>query len=72
MNETAHDDYELLDSGNGRKLERFGAHVLVRPAAGAVWDSALSAAEWDKADAWFDREEGNAWTFRKPLPPRGP
>jgi 23S rRNA (cytosine1962-C5)-methyltransferase len=69
MNETAHDDYELLDSGNGRKLERFGAHVLARPAAGAVWDPALSAAEWDKADAWFDREEGNAWTFRKPLPP---
>ena len=31
------DSYELLDSGNGRKLERFGPYTLARPCAQAVW-----------------------------------
>ena len=31
------DEYELLDSGNGRKLERFGEVILERPCAQAVW-----------------------------------
>ena len=39
-------DYELLDSGNGEKLERFGAYVLARPEPKALWDKNLSAAEW--------------------------
>jgi 23S rRNA (cytosine1962-C5)-methyltransferase len=68
MNGATHDDYELLDSGNGRKLERFGPYVLARPAASAVWIPALNEFEWDKADAWFDRDSGNSWTCRKPLP----
>jgi len=63
------EDYELLDSGSGRKLERFGRYVLVRPAAAAVWLPTLNTSEWEKADAWFDRDGGNAWTFKKSLPP---
>ena len=31
-------DYELLDSGNGRKLERFGSHVFIRPEHQAIWN----------------------------------
>ena len=39
-------DYELLDSGAGEKLERFGAYVLARPEPKALWDKSLSDTEW--------------------------
>ena len=39
-------DYELLDSGAGEKLERFGAYVLARPEPKALWDKSMSEAEW--------------------------
>ena len=39
-------DYELLDSGAGRKLERFGAYVLDRPEPKALWDPSLPGSEW--------------------------
>lgn len=61
------DDYELLDSGRGRKLERFGEYVLARPSAQAVW-SPQQAGLWDKADASFDREKGLHWRGRERLP----
>ena len=41
-------DYELLDSGAGEKLERFGAYVLARPEPKAFWDKSLPEAEWRK------------------------
>lgn len=41
-------DYELLDSGNGEKLERFGAYVLARPEPKALWDKSMSQREWDR------------------------
>ncbi|MBO7396789.1 MAG: RsmD family RNA methyltransferase [Bacteroidales bacterium] len=41
-------DYELLDSGNGEKLERFGAYVLRRPEPKALWTPSLSEAEWKR------------------------
>ena len=43
---TAWKDYELLDSGAGEKLERFGAYVLARPEPKALWNKSLSDAEW--------------------------
>jgi len=39
-------DYELLDSGAGEKLERFGSYVLSRPEPKALWGKSLSDAEW--------------------------
>ena len=39
-------DYELLDSGNGVKLERFGKYVLRRPEPKALWTPSLPDAEW--------------------------
>ena len=39
-------DYELLDSGAGEKLERFGSYVLARPEPKALWDKSLPDAEW--------------------------
>ena len=62
------EDYELLDSGDGRKLERFGKYVLARPCSQAMWRPVKSAAEWGRADASFDREDGNNWHGRANLP----
>ena len=41
-------DYELLDSGCGEKLERFGAFVLARPEPKALWDRSMPLSEWDR------------------------
>ncbi|MEG1479736.1 MAG: class I SAM-dependent methyltransferase [Kiritimatiellia bacterium] len=60
-------DYQLLDSGNGAKLERFGEFVLSRPCAQAVWQP-QHLALWNTATATFDREEGNQWHGRNRLP----
>ena len=43
-------DYELLDSGDGLKLERFGAYVFARPEVQAMWSRALPRKEWDAAE----------------------
>ena len=45
--------YELLDSGEGEKLERYGKFVLSRPDPQALWEKRLPVAEWQKADAVF-------------------
>src|SRR3989344_8570738 len=50
-------DYELLDSGEGEKLERFGSVVLSRPDPQALWKKGLSDEEWKKADGHFVRTE---------------
>ena len=62
------DDYELLDSGDGRKLERFGKYVLARPCSQAMWRPLKGEDEWARADASFDREDGNRWHGRNNLP----
>jgi 23S rRNA (cytosine1962-C5)-methyltransferase len=41
-------DYELIDVGNFEKLERFGQYITIRPEPQALWDKALSNAEWEK------------------------
>lgn len=64
------DDYELLDSGGERKLERFGNVRLVRPAGQAVWHPTLPETEWQNISAGFDREDGNQWHNRHNLPPQ--
>jgi len=48
-------DYELLDSGQGEKLEKYGNAVLCRPDPQAIWSKKLSESEWKKADAVFTR-----------------
>ena len=62
------DGYELLDSGGGRKLERFGEYVLARPCSQAMWRPSLPEGDWARADASFDREDGNRWHGRGNLP----
>ncbi|GAB4450102.1 MAG: class I SAM-dependent rRNA methyltransferase [Anaerolineales bacterium] len=61
------DDYALLDSGDGLKLERFGDYVFVRPEAQAMWRRAL-VSEWKNADAVFvptGEESGGHWDFKR-------
>lgn len=65
--------YSLLDSGNGRKLERCGRYRIIRPAGQAIWQPSLSASAWQDIDAEFTgdlAEEGTGrWRFdRKELP----
>jgi 23S rRNA (cytosine1962-C5)-methyltransferase len=52
-----HNEYELLDSGEGRKLERFGQVVLSRPCGQATW-LRLDPERWAGTAASFDRERG--------------
>ena len=59
-------DYELLDSGDGEKLERFGSTLLSRPDPQALWRKNLSDTDWKKSDAHFTRTESEgAWRFKK-------
>jgi len=62
-------DYELIDSGEGEKLERFGLYVLRRPDPQALWKKNLDDKEWKKANATFVREGDNAkWRFKDGIP----
>lgn len=63
-------DYELLDSGEGEKLERFGQYVVVRPDPQILWAKSLPHQEWDKADAHFHRTQRDRgqWQTRGRLP----
>jgi len=61
-------DYELLDSGDGQKLERFGKYIFSRPESQAMWSRALPASEWNNAHAVFQpsgEESGGHWDFKK-------
>ena len=60
------DQYELLDSGNQRKLERFGDVLLVRGEPRAWWGPSLSRRDWERAVATHDDRN---WSF-KPGAPR--
>ena len=47
------EDYELLDTGDHQKLERFGKYILVRPYEDAFWKKSLPQKEWERADGVF-------------------
>lgn len=68
-------DYKLIDTGDGEKLERFGAHVLRRPEPQAIWRKSLSEGDWQRlADASFMREERSEergeWRMKPKMPSR--
>jgi 23S rRNA (cytosine1962-C5)-methyltransferase len=65
------EDYELLDTGGGRKLERYGPYRIVRPEHQAMWKPALPESDWKSADAVFDpegTEEGGRWRVNSSIP----
>ena len=67
------DDWGLVDSGHGRKLERYGPVRVIRPEPQAMWSPA--SGDWD-ADATFmpgsDEEGGGRWVQHKPVPKSWP
>jgi len=74
-------DYELLDTGAGRKFERFGEFTLIRPEPQAKWAATLPAPRWEAADGEFVKAKGERkeeekgekkgeWKFHKAIPKR--
>jgi 23S rRNA (cytosine1962-C5)-methyltransferase len=66
-------DYELLDSGDGRKLERFGPYVLDRPEAQSLWRKSLPQSEWNASHAVFistAEESGGHWDIKRRMDER--
>lgn len=71
-------DYELIDTGDFQKLERFGRYITIRPEPKALWDKALPDAEWQRlSHAVFrktrdvdpgDREERGEWFMKPDMP----
>jgi 23S rRNA (cytosine1962-C5)-methyltransferase len=61
------ENYTLLDSGNGTKLEEFGAIRVIRPEPKAWWKRDLAEGEWKRADACFDPKTG-IWKIRTGIP----
>ncbi len=61
------DQYRLIDSGAGEKLEQYGPYRIVRPEAQALWQRSLPDSIWDKADALFtgdtDEDGMGRWKF---------
>jgi 23S rRNA (cytosine1962-C5)-methyltransferase len=67
-------DYRLIDSGGGRKLERFGRVIVDRPEPQAMWQR-RDAEAWAKADAVFsgeEDEESGKWRTRGQIPESWP
>jgi 23S rRNA (cytosine1962-C5)-methyltransferase len=61
-------EYELLDTGGGMKMERFGSYTFVRPEVQALWAKALPVERWQTAHAFFipsGEESGGHWEFKK-------
>ena len=64
LSPTSWTDYELIDSGEGQKLERFGKYILIRPEPQAIWSPVLSDKEWTAmAHGRFDREQKDKFRF---------
>jgi 23S rRNA (cytosine1962-C5)-methyltransferase len=65
-------DYGLVDSGHGRKLERYGPYRFIRPEPQALWSPRL--AEWDAHGEFVpgsDEDGGGRWEFDEPVPREG-
>ena len=58
-------DYEVLDTSNGEKLERWGAYILVRPDPQVIWDTPHDHPAWKKKNGHYHRSNkgGGEWEF---------
>ncbi|MCX6754203.1 MAG: class I SAM-dependent methyltransferase [Candidatus Nomurabacteria bacterium] len=62
-------EYELIDSGMGMKLERYGEYLMSRPDPEALWKKNLNDKEWNKADLEFIRNgTKNKWIIKNGIP----
>jgi 23S rRNA (cytosine1962-C5)-methyltransferase len=68
-------DYGLVDSGGGRKLERYGPYSVVRPEPQCLWSPRAGPEAWAQADAVFDptgEEDEGRWRFNSTPPETWP
>ena len=66
------EDYGLVDSGQGRKLERYGPYRFVRPEPQAMWSPRMP--QWDAHGEFVpgsDEDGGGRWRFDRPVPREG-
>ena len=77
LHPTKWNNYSLIDSGYGRKLERFGPYMFSRPEPQALWSQNLSRKIWDNAAGTFlsssaleDKDEGGKWSLKTNIPER--
>ncbi|ETB63798.1 TPA: SAM-dependent methyltransferase [Candidatus Nomurabacteria bacterium] len=62
-------NYELIDSGSGEKLERYGDFLMLRPDPEALWKKNLSIKDWEKADLKFIRSGNTSkWIIKNNIP----
>ena len=61
------EDYEVLDTSNGEKLERFGDYILVRPDPQVIWDTKKEHEGWKRKNGHYHRSTkgGGEWEFFK-------
>jgi 23S rRNA (cytosine1962-C5)-methyltransferase len=60
--------YELIDSGDQKKLEKFGEYKIIRPSSIAIWRPTLPQKIWDDFDFSFSRVDQKLWTLNKKKP----
>jgi len=62
-------EYRLLDAGYGMKMERWGAHTLVRPDPQVIWPR-RAGPKWEQWDGFYHRSEkgGGRWEYRNQVP----
>lgn len=66
LSPTNFSDYELIDSGNFEKLERFGQYITIRPEPQALWNKILPEKEWlKKAHVRFEAKSSSSGTWQK-------
>ena len=58
-------DYEVIDSSDGEKLERWGQYILVRPDPQVIWDTPRTDKRWKHPNAHYHRSKkgGGEWEF---------
>lgn len=70
MREAIWKEYELIDTSDGERLERWGDKLLIRPDPQIIWTTEKSDSRWKRADARYIRSKsgGGSWTVYKKLP----
>ncbi|NGX56949.1 MAG: Ribosomal RNA large subunit methyltransferase K [Candidatus Anoxychlamydiales bacterium] len=61
-------NYELIDSGDQKRFERFGDYKIIRPCSIAIWKPKLKKEIWADFDFSFSRSDQNLWTLKKKKP----
>ena len=61
-------DYQLIDTGEGQKLEQFGHYTIIRPETQATWPRDPNQSTWSAADAIFTKTERDQGIWQTPRP----